>query len=159
MFTTFEIQIERYVHSRVARRSKIAYVNNVVQRNQNVFEISEYLLQIKNRKYRQILSKFRLSSHQLAIEKGRHINIERNQRKCPFCTSDIEDEFHFILICPEYIDLRKTYIHKYSYTRPSMYKLTILLTSTKSKLLKNLAIYLLEAFKVRTEAINIVNTV
>ena len=33
----------------------------------NVFEISEYLLQIKNRKYRQILSKIRLSSHQLAI--------------------------------------------------------------------------------------------
>ena len=125
----------------------------------NVFEISEYLLQIKNRKYRQILSKIRLSSHQLAIEKGRHINIERNQRKCPLCTSDIEDEFHFILICPEYIDLRKTYIHKYFYTRPSMYKLTILLTSTKSKQLKNLAIYLLKAFKVRTEAINIVNTV
>ena len=30
----------------------------------NVFEISEYLLQIKNRKYRQILYKIRLSSHQ-----------------------------------------------------------------------------------------------
>ena len=78
-----------------------------------MFEISEYLLQIKNRKYRQILSRIRLSSHQLAVEKGRHINIERNQRKCPLCISDIEDEFHFILICPEYIDLRKTYIDKY----------------------------------------------
>ena len=51
-------------------------------------------------------------------------NIERNQRKCPLCTSDIEDEFYFILICPAYIDLRKTYIHKYFHTRPSMYKLT-----------------------------------
>ena len=40
------------------------------------------------------------------------------------CTSDIEDEFHFILICPAYIDLRKTYIHKYFHTRPSGYKLT-----------------------------------
>ena len=40
----------------------------------NVFEISKYLLQIKNRKYRQILSKIRLSSHQFLIEKGRHIN-------------------------------------------------------------------------------------
>ena len=76
----------------------------------NVFEISEYLLQIKNRKYRQILSRIRLSSHQLAIEKGRHINIERKQRKCPLCTCDIEDELHFILICPKYIDPRKTYI-------------------------------------------------
>ena len=99
----------------------------------NVFAISKYLLQIKNRKYRQILSRIRLSSHQLAIEKGRHIKIIRNQRKCPLCTSDIEDEFHFILICPEYIDFRKTYIHKYFHTRPSMHKLIILLTSTKSK--------------------------
>ena len=123
-----------------------------------MFDISEYLLQIKNRKYRQILSKIRLSSHQLAIGKGRHINIERNQNKCHLCTNYIEDEFHFILICPAYIDLRKTYIHKYFHTRPSMYKLTILLTSTKSKQL-NLAIYLLKAFKVWTEAINIVNTV
>ena len=77
----------------------------------NVFEISEYLLRIKNRKYRQILSKIRLSSRQLAIEKGRHNNIERNQRYCRLCNSDIEDEFHFIMICPAYIDLRKTYIH------------------------------------------------
>ena len=119
----------------------------------------DYLIQIKNRKYRQILSKNRLSSHQLAIEKGRHLNIERNQRKCSLCTSDIEDEFHFNLICPAYIDLRKTYIHKYFHTRPSMCKLTILLTSTKSKQLKHIVIYLLKAFKVRTEAINIVNTV
>ena len=69
----------------------------------NAFEISEYLLQIKNRKYRQILSEIRLSFHQIAIGKGCHINIERNQRKCPSCTSDIGDEFHFILICPAYI--------------------------------------------------------
>ena len=118
----------------------------------NVFEILEYLLQIKNRKYRQILSKIRISSHQLAIENSRHINIEPNQRKCPLCISDIEDEFHFILICPAYIDLRKTYtcIHRYFNTRSSMYNITILLTSTKSKQLKNLAIYLLNDFKVRT---------
>ena len=62
----------------------------------NVFEVSDFLLQIKNRKYRQILSKIRISFHQLAIEKDRHISIERNQRKCPLCTSNIEDEFHFI---------------------------------------------------------------
>ena len=50
-------------------------------------------------------------------------------------------------------------MHKYFHTGPGMNKLTILLTSTKSKQLKNLAIYQLKAFKVRTEAINIANTV
>ena len=76
-----------------------------------------------------------------------------------FKPSDIEDEFHYNMICSAYTDLRKTYIRKYFHTRPSMYKLTILLTSTKFKQLKNLAIYLQKAFKVRTEAIYIVNTV
>ena len=98
----------------------------------STFEISPYLLKMKNRKYRNAIAKIRLSSHQLAIEKGRHANIERNERKCFQCTDEIEDEFHFILSCPVYEDLRKTYIHKYFYTRPSMYKLINLLCTIKS---------------------------
>ena len=73
----------------------------------STFEISPYLLKMKNRKYRNAIAKVRLSSHQLAIEKGRHANIERNERKCFQCTDEIEDEFHFILSCPVYEDLRK----------------------------------------------------
>ena len=87
-----------------------------------------------NRKYRQIESKIHLLSHQLAIEKGRNINIERHQRKCPLCCvryGDIEDEFHFIFIFPGNIDSRKTYKHEYFHTKPSMYKLTILLHLNK----------------------------
>ena len=38
----------------------------------STFEISPYLLKMKNRKYRNAIAKIRLSSHQLAIEKGRH---------------------------------------------------------------------------------------
>ena len=93
------------------------------------------------------LSKFRLSSHQLEIEKGRYITIDRNQRKCPLCSSDIEDEFHFIRISPAYIYHRKTYIHKYFHSRPSIYKLTILLTLTELKQLKTLATYYLNLLK------------
>ena len=120
----------------------------------STFEISPYLLKMKNRKYRNAIAKIRLSSHQLAIEKGRHANIERNERKCFQCTDEIEDEFHFILSCPVYEDLRKTYIHKYFYTRPSMYKLTNLLCTTKSKEMNRLAIYLIKAQRVRTEILN-----
>ena len=73
----------------------------------STFEISPYLLKMKNRKYRNAIAKICLSSHQLAIDKGRHANIERNERKCFQCTDEIEDEFHFILSCPVYEDLRK----------------------------------------------------
>ena len=42
------------------------------------------------------------------IEKGRYLNLERNQRVCSMCNlNDIEDEFHFILRCPAYNDLRE----------------------------------------------------
>ena len=93
-FTTVENYVERCVHSRMARRSTIVSVINVIQRNQKHLLNFGLSTPYKNtRKYRHILFKIHLSSHQLAIEKGHHINIKRHQRKCPKCTSDIEEDF------------------------------------------------------------------
>ena len=79
----------------------------------STFELQSYLLKIHNSKRRQALSKLRLLSHGLLIETGRHIGIERQNRKCAFCnTNDIEDEYHFVLICPLYNDIRSNYILK-----------------------------------------------
>ena len=39
------------------------------------------------------------------IEKGRHQNLEINERKCPFCNC-VEDEIHFLIFCPTYTPLR-----------------------------------------------------
>ena len=76
-----------------------------------VFEPSPYLKTMSNHKFRHVISKIRLSSHQLYIEQGRHVNVPRNERKCTLCTlNDIEDEFHFILICPFYSAIRKCFI-------------------------------------------------
>ena len=58
------------------------------------------------------------------IEKDRYLNLERNQRVCSMCNSnDIEDEFHFILQCPAYNDLRKKFLKQRYYNRPSVFKL------------------------------------
>ena len=55
----------------------------------------------------------RCSSHKLMIEKGRYINLERNQRVCSVCNlNDIEDEFYFILRCPTYNNVRKNTSNK-----------------------------------------------
>ena len=51
-----------------------------------------------------------LDAHSLRIHTGRYAtnNTPRNERYCMFCNSlDLEDEYHFILICPCYIDIRK----------------------------------------------------
>jgi len=75
----------------------------------STFECQLYLdkLPAKNRT---VLSKFRLSSHQLRIETGLYGNnrIPQNERYCLICNSrDLEDEFHFICVYNIYSDLRK----------------------------------------------------
>ena len=109
------------------------------------FELSPYLKIMNKKKLRNALAKLRLSSHHLNIETGRHRNIERSQRKCILCNSqDLEDEYHFSLICPAYSDLRKVYIQKYFFVKPSMFKFIELLNSTRPKILKNYALFIVK---------------
>ena len=64
-------------------------------------------------------------------------------------TNDIEDEFHFILTCPLYENIRQVYIKLYYCRNPSMYKFIQLLKNENTTHLKNLAKYIIEAFKLR----------
>ena len=64
-----------------------------------------YLRIVKNVKDRISMSKFRLSNHKLMIEKGRHRNLDRTMRICPFCSA-VEDEIHFLLKCKPFRFLR-----------------------------------------------------
>ena len=71
------------------------------------YSMEPYLTKIKNPSIRRTFSKFRISNHKLLIERGRYENIPRENRLCKVCNSgEIEDEYHFTLTCPEYIDLR-----------------------------------------------------
>ena len=74
--------------------------------------IEDYLTTVKNTSDRIALTKFRLSNHNLMIEKGRHQNTHLSDRKCPFCTSDVENEFHFLLKCTTYSHLRLELLRK-----------------------------------------------
>ena len=106
-------------------------------------------------KYRNTIAKLRLSSHQLNIETGRRRNISRSDRKCTLCNSnDIEDEYHFVLICPIYYDLRKLYIPRYYHVRPSMFKFIELLNTSNLKTLNKLALFCNKSFIVRNETMN-----
>ena len=44
------------------------------------------------------MTTFRLSNHKLMIKKGRHRNLDKTMRVCPFCTS-VEDGIHFLSKC------------------------------------------------------------
>ena len=118
------------------------------------FELSPYLNKIHNRTHRKALAKLRMSPHELLIETVRHTGIPRENRKCTLCNkNDIEDEYHFVLICPLYNNTRNIYIKRYYINNPSMFKFIELLNSTGNSL-KNLALYVTKAFELRNETLN-----
>ena len=86
----------------------------------------------------------RCSSHKLIIEKGRYVNLERNQRVCSICNlNDIEDEFHFILRCPAYNDLKKKYLKQRYCNRQSVFKLLQLFNTCCLSELRKLGYYII----------------
>ncbi|KAL4237739.1 hypothetical protein ACF0H5_002452 [Mactra antiquata] len=109
------------------------------------FIMSKYLTVLKSKTYRSYLARIRISAHHLRVQTGRYgqNRIPRNERSCLLCgSSEVEDEFHFILICPRFADLRRKYIDLYYSKKPSMYKLITLLNQDNKQLLLNLCNYL-----------------
>ena len=99
------------------------------------------------------LSKLKISSHRLEIEVGRRSRPKRipiDGRKCKVCDK-LEDEYHFLLECKLFTDLRIKYLKTYYLTRLNMLKPMELLSITNVKEIKNLSIYVEKAFKIRTE--------
>lgn len=81
----------------------------------NTFEMSHYLLGVKNFKIRKQIAKFRLSSHSLEIEKGRHHKpkIPADDRICSVCDSGlVGDEKHLFLYCNLFHDTRVKFLCK-----------------------------------------------
>ena len=76
-----------------------------------VFCRSQYL-DILPYELRKTITRFVSSNHELNIEKGRHIGLERPERICKVCDDleAVEDERHFLCVCPKYKDLRQTYL-------------------------------------------------
>jgi hypothetical protein len=116
------------------------------------FELEPYLDQITEKKYRIALSRFRLSSHSLEIERGRYFNIPQNERKCQFCNMNfIENEYHFLLVCPMYKDLRKQFLKPYYLSWPNLNKFDSLMETRNAKIQLNLGKYIYKASRLRNQ--------
>ena len=79
-----------------------------VYKSASQFQFQAYLEQINVFKYMQALNKLRMSSHRLAIESARWARPNStpiNERKCGHCNI-LEDEFHFVIECKLFIELR-----------------------------------------------------
>lgn len=94
-----------------------------------------YLSHVASVKCRMALTRLRLSSHKLNIELGRyHPRVPRHRRYCTQCNGarlDIEDEYHFVLICEKYRQLRVSLIPAYYRINPSMAKFVQLMADVQ----------------------------
>ena len=120
--------------------------------------MAPYLKILRERKHRSIMAKFRCSNQELAIETGRHAPaiIDRNNRICIYCerTFDIrivEDEYHFLIVCPTYQNVRTQYLSdilaKFNINNETV--ISILLKSFNENVVKVISFFLYHAFFVR----------
>ena len=115
--------------------------------------------EMKNTKHKIALTRFRLSNHNLLIEKGRYIELERNERKCFICKDLIEDEQHFIVKCPLYSkqrailyrSLQDNSINFQSQTDDE--KFVFIMINENKNVMTQLAKYISNAFLVREKII------
>ena len=84
----------------------------------STFQREDYLVQIRNTRHRQTLTKLRLSNHKLRIETGRHKKLPPVDRICEICNCGVEDEIHFLVKCPQYDPLRESLLTTCMELRP-----------------------------------------
>ena len=116
---------------------------------------SEYLSIVVPQSHRTAMTRLLVSSHSLRIETGRWTRpvTLRNERKCTTCNK-LEDEYHFLLECSRYHQIRKKLIPEYYWKTPSMFKVVKLLQCNDGKIIKGLAKYIYEAFRLQNLTIS-----
>ena len=77
-------------------------------------------------------------------------SIPIEDRKCRTCNL-IEDEYHFVIECSLFNEIRSKFIHKYYWKRPSMFKFVELINSSNQKTIRNLSSFI---FKHSNVALN-----
>ena len=132
-------------NSRLQQSSRARFYNTI-----SIFRLQPYLDNVNIQKFSNALSRLRLSSHRLQIEAGRWTGTPLNERKCFYC-NNIEDEYHFIIECDFYRDLRKNLIDRKYWIRPSMFKFVELIQSENENTLRNLGTYIYKAFSFRND--------
>jgi hypothetical protein len=110
--------------------------------------------------HRQYITKFRLSAHNLNTQIAKYKKDTDNTsiKKCKMCNlDDDEDEFHFILKCPKYADLRNLMLKNISIKNQVFLNLfscyNVSSPNTNYKELRNLGKYIQFALQIRNEGV------
>ena len=127
-----------------------------------------YLNEVKISKHRVAMTRLRLCSHSLEIETGRwdRPETDRKDRHCFYCKThgkhEVEDEGHFLIICPLYRDLRETLLPQNILHDNSLRiedKVTQIMSDTEN--VKSVAKFIYQAFedrKISLEVLSFINS-
>ena len=81
------------------------------------------------------------------------MGIDRSQGICELCNLNVvESEYHFIMCCPKFSDLREKY---FGLPMPSINKFVAVMSSTQKMKKNDLANFIKEAFKIGTNALHV----
>ena len=113
IISMFMAKAEDEFHSQWEARVECNSKLGVFRIIEKKFGYEEYLNDVNNFFWRRELTRLRISSHKLLIERGRYCKIERDQRICRYCNrGEIENEIHFVLNCTLYDQLREQLLKK-----------------------------------------------
>ena len=86
----------------------------------------------------------------LILQLKRLLYEVKNNKICQQCNLHmIENEYHFLLICPSYTELRNTHKPRYCRTWPTITKFKLLINTNSEIKIRNIATFLYHAFKNR----------
>jgi hypothetical protein len=111
-------------------------------------ECTYYLSEINDKHIRNAIAKIRLGSHNFMVERGRWQRPKLNYqlRLCTEC-NDIEDEYHILLMCPRFDNIRKQYLRREMFSRPSMYKFINFINTARENVLKRFGLMCFKILK------------
>ena len=116
------------------------------------FTTQPYLQCIHNFNHLRSLTRFVTSSHRLRVETGLWDRpaVADAQRMCHICDIEIEDEFHFMFVCPLYnADLTKL-LPRYYMINPSMQKFINIVNEINVRVINRVAKFVYKSFITRT---------
>ena len=112
--------------------------------------------------WRKLYCSFRISCHDLEIERGRYIRPRKppEKRICKLCKMHSETEMHFICDCTQYSDLRED-LYKYVEVEDENFmnassqdKFKYMMTTSNINIIKKVMTYIYSALKLRKEELS-----
>ena len=116
----------------------------------NVLNFEVYLSADIFWKHKIALTRFRCSNHKLSVETSKYLNSNKDiSRNCKYCDNNgivvVEDELHFLLVCPLCNQLREKFLEKYVQQHVSLIeKLCFIMSSCHC--VKDLSAFVCNAF-------------